>query len=99
MTVPFYTSVREYHNRKEEFDKAISAVLEKGDFILGGAEKELEQEIASYSKARYGVGVANGSDALVLCSDALGYKNGAEVITPVFTFFASTSCIPSLGLT
>lgn len=97
MTVPFYTSVREYHNRKEEFDKAISAVLEKGDFILGGAEKDLEQEIASYSKARYGVGVANGSDALVLCSDTLGYKNGAEVITPVFTFFASTSCIARLG--
>ena len=48
MTVPFYTSVREYHNRKEEFDKAISAVLEKGDFILGGVEKDLEQEIASY---------------------------------------------------
>lgn len=97
MTVPFYTSVREYHNRKEEFDKAISAVLEKGDFILGGAEKELEQEIALYSKARYGVGVANGSDALVLCSDALGYKDGAEVITPVFTFFASASCIARLG--
>lgn len=97
MTVPFYTSVREYRNRKEEFDNAISSVLEKGAFILGGAEKELEQEIALYSKARYGVGVANGSDALVLCSDALGYKDRAEVITPVFTFFASASCIARLG--
>ena len=96
MNVPFFTSVREYHNRKAEFDAAISAVLEKGDFILGSAEKELEAGIAQYTSSKYAVGVGNGSDALVLGADALGYKNGAEVITPVFTFFASSSCIARL---
>lgn len=97
MNVPFYTSVREYHNRKNEFDSAISSVMEKGDFILGSAVRELEEKIAAYSGAKHAIGCANGSDALVLLSDALGYKNGAEVITPVFTFFASTSCIARLG--
>ena len=97
MNVPFFTSVREYHNRKADFDSAISAVLEKGDFILGGAVKELEAGIAKYADAKYAVGVANGSDALTLASDALGYRSGAEAITPVFTFFASSSCIAHLG--
>lgn len=97
MNVPFFTSVREYNNRREEFDSAISAVLNKGDFILGDAVKNLENGIADYSKAKYTVGVGNGSDALVLGADALEYKNGAEVITPVLTFFASTSCIARLG--
>lgn len=97
MNVPFFTSVREYKNRKDEFDKAISTVLEKGDFILGDAVKKLEDGIKDYTSAKYSVGVGNGSDALVLGADALEYKNGAEVITPVLTFFASTSCIARLG--
>lgn len=97
MNVPFFSSVREYHKKKEEFDSAISKVLEKGDFILGEAVKELEEGIANYTGAKYTVGCGNGSDALVLASDAAGFKDGAEVITPVFTFFASSSCIARLG--
>lgn len=97
MTVPFYTSTREYHNHKVEFDAAIGSVLEKGDFILGAAVRELEGEIAGYAGAPYALGVANGSDALVLAADALGLKDGVEVVTPVFTFFASTSCVSRLG--
>lgn len=97
MNVPFYTATREYKNLKNEFDSALSSVLETGDFILGKAVKDFEEKIASYTGAKYAVGVANGSDALVIASDILGFKNGAEVITPVFTFFASSSCIARLG--
>lgn len=97
MNVPFFTSVREYNNRKEEFDTAIAEVLNKGDFILGGAVKTLEKAISEYSKAKFTLGVSSGSEALVLGADALDYKDGAEVITPVLTFFASTSCIARQG--
>ena len=97
MNVPFYTATREYKNLKNEFDSALSSVLETGDFILGKAVKNFEEKIASYTGAKYAVGVANGSDALVIASDILGFKDGAEVITPVFTFFASSSCITRLG--
>lgn len=96
MKVPFYTSVREYHERKEEFDKAIFDVLERGDFILGKDVSEFEQEAAKYLDVKYAIGVASGSDALVLGSDILGFKDGAEVLTPTFTFFASTSCVARL---
>ena len=97
MNVPFYTATREYKNLKNEFDSALSSVLETGDFILGKAVKDFEEKIASYTGVKYAVGVANGSDALVIASDILGFKDGAEVITPVFTFFASSSCIARLG--
>lgn len=97
MKVPFYTSTREYNNRKEEFLSAIEKVVEKGNFILGDEVKNLEKEISCYCKSSYSLGVANGSDALVLSADILNYKKEAEVLTPVFTFFASTSCIARLG--
>jgi dTDP-4-amino-4,6-dideoxygalactose transaminase len=58
---------------------------------------EFEKEAAAYLGAKYAVGVASGSDALVLGADILGYKDGAEVLTPTFTFFASTSCVARLG--
>jgi len=86
MKVPFYTSLREYHERKQEFDRAIFDVLERGDFILGKDVVEFEQEAAKYLNVKYAVGVASGSDALVIGSDILGFKDGKEVLTPTFTF-------------
>jgi len=97
MDVPFYTSTREYAARKNEFDVAVAAVMARGDFILGGDVVEFEKEAGAFLGAKYAVGVASGSDALVLGADILGYKDGAEVLTPTFTFFASTSCVARLG--
>lgn len=97
MKVPFYTSVREYLQRKDEFDSAISAVLNRGDFILGEDVHKFEQEASLYLGSKFAVGVASGSDALVIGCDILGFKEGKEVLTPTFTFFASTSCVARLG--
>jgi dTDP-4-amino-4,6-dideoxygalactose transaminase len=97
MKVPFYDATREYTTYKHEFDNAISAVISSGAFILGKQVGEFEDAVKSYTGAKYAVGVANGSDALVIASDILDFKNGAEVLTPVFTFFASASCIARLG--
>lgn len=97
MNVPFYTATREYQARKDEFDTAVRNVMERGDFILGSEVSAFEKEAADFLGAKYAVGVASGSDALVLGADILGFKNGAEVLTPTFTFFASTSCIARLG--
>lgn len=97
MNVPFYTSTREYRARKTEFDAAVLGVMERGDFILGEDVATFEKEAAEYLGARYAVGVASGSDALVIGSDILGFRDGAEVLTPTFTFFASTSCVARLG--
>jgi dTDP-4-amino-4,6-dideoxygalactose transaminase len=97
MNVPFYNSVREYTSHKSEFDAAIHRVMARGDFILGQEVSEFEKECAAFLGTRYAVGVASGSDALLLGADILEWRNGAEVITPTFTFFASTSCVVRLG--
>ncbi len=97
MNVPFYTSTREYQVRKAEFDAAVQGVMARGDFILGGEVAEFEKECAAYLGAKYAVGVASGSDALVIGADILGYKDGAEVLMPTFSFFATASCVARLG--
>lgn len=89
----FYTSKREYDEKRVELDKAISSIIEKGNFILGEEVKSFERDIEKYTGAKYAIGVASGTDALVIASDILGFKGGNEVITSPFTFLASASCI------
>jgi dTDP-4-amino-4,6-dideoxygalactose transaminase len=96
MKVPFYDATREYALYKTEFDQAVSSVIHSGSFILGNQVSSFEEEIKRYTGAKYAAGVANGSDGLVIASDILGY-NESEILTPVFTFFASASCIARLN--
>ncbi|MBE6044264.1 MAG: DegT/DnrJ/EryC1/StrS family aminotransferase [Clostridium thermopalmarium] len=93
MKVDFYTSKREYKEKKAEFDSAIQAVIESGNFILGNQVAEFEKAVQEYTGAKHAIGVASGTDALVIASDILGFKDGKEVITSPFTFLASASCI------
>lgn len=93
MKVNFYNSTREYIEKKNEFDDAIYKVLMSGKFIMGEEVEEIEALISSYTGAKYAVAVASGTDALVIASDILGFKQGKEVITSPFTFFSSVSCL------
>lgn len=93
MKINFYESPREYYKRKEEFDKAVHSVIENGMFILGEEVNEFEKEIESYTGAKHAIGVSSGTEALVIATDILGFKDGKEVITTPFTFLASASCI------
>jgi dTDP-4-amino-4,6-dideoxygalactose transaminase len=87
--VPFLPRIRE----------AIDGVLESGDFILGPNVAASEREAADYLGVRDSVGVANGTDALVLVLDALGVGRGDEVICPAFTFYATAEAIARRGAT
>lgn len=97
MKVNFYTSQREYESKKNEFDRAIFDVISRGISTLGPEVKEFEKAIQEFTGAKHAIAVASGTDALVLSSDILGFKNGKEVITSPFTFLASTSCIARHG--
>jgi dTDP-4-amino-4,6-dideoxygalactose transaminase len=87
--VPFLPRIRE----------AIGGVLESGEFILGPNVAAFEREAADYLGVRDSVGVANGTDALVLVLDALGVGRGDEVICPAFTFYATAEAIARRGAT
>ncbi|HET7842097.1 MAG TPA: DegT/DnrJ/EryC1/StrS family aminotransferase, partial [Terriglobia bacterium] len=62
--IGFYGHVRQYHDLKEELDKAIHGVLESGTFVLGPRVKDFENELAAYCKMKHAVGVNSGTDAL-----------------------------------
>ena len=75
----------------------VAAVVESQQFILGQPVTDLEVEIAALSHAGFGIGVASGTDALLLPLKALDLRPGDEVITSPFTFFASAGTIHNAG--
>ncbi len=97
MQVGFYGHVRQYHNVKEDIDKAISDVLESGQYVLGPTLKRFEGELADYFGLKHAVGVNSGTDALWLAFKALGIGPDDEVITVANTFFATVEAIWIVG--
>jgi dTDP-4-amino-4,6-dideoxygalactose transaminase len=74
-------------------------VRDSGRFILGPEVAAFEREAAEYLGVRETLGVANGTDALVLVLDALGVGEGDEVVCPAFTFYATAEAIARVGAT
>ena len=79
--------------------EAIDAVIESGSFILGPNVAAFEEEAAAYLGVSQTIGVANGTDAIVLALDAMGVGAGDEVICPAFTFYATAESIARRGAT
>jgi dTDP-4-amino-4,6-dideoxygalactose transaminase len=99
MSIPILDLKAQYATIRQEIHAAIDGVLERQHFILGPEVKALEQEIAGFCERRYAVGVASGTDALLLGLKACGVRPGDEVIVPSFTFIATADCVSLLGAT
>ncbi len=97
MNVPFIDLKKQHQSIKKELKGAVERVLDSQQFVMRDHMRHLESEVARRSGARFGVGVASGTDALYLALWALGIEKGDEVITTPFTFFASASSIARVG--
>lgn len=90
---------QQYQKMKSEIDTAVLNVIESCAFINGPQVQSFATDLAAYNGVRQVVPCANGTDALQIAMMALGLQPGDEVITPSFTYIATTEVIALLKLT
>ena len=89
----------QYHKIKSEVDEAVMRVLESSAFINGQPVSDFASHLSAYLGVRHTIPCANGTDALQIALMALDLQPGDEVITPSFTYIATTEVIALLRLT
>jgi dTDP-4-amino-4,6-dideoxygalactose transaminase len=99
VAIPHVDVKAQYAPLIPQLERAFRAALDSGRFIFGPEVEGFEREAAEYLGARETIGVANGTDALVLTLDALDIGPGDEVICPSFTFYATAESIARRGAT
>jgi UDP-2-acetamido-2-deoxy-ribo-hexuluronate aminotransferase len=87
----------QYRNNEQSINRRIKTVLEHGQYILGPEVAEFEKALSNFTGAKHSIGVANGTDALLICLRALDVQAGDEVIVPAFSFFATAEVVSQLG--
>jgi len=97
--IPLVDVKAQYAPLIPELKERFAEVLESGRFIFGPEVEGFEREAAEYLGVPHAIGVANGTDALVLSLEAMGIGAGAEVICPAFTFYATAEAIARVGAT
>lgn len=89
---------QQYQQIKTDVDAAIHHVLDSCAFINGQLVQDFAQQLSAYSGSKHVIPCANGTDALQIALMALGLQPGDEVITPSFTYIATTEVIALLRL-
>jgi dTDP-4-amino-4,6-dideoxygalactose transaminase len=97
MTVPFLDLPAQYADLKEELRPHLDRVLDSSAYILGTYAEQFEQAFSQFLGVRHVIGVANGTDALLLSLKALGVGPGDEVITAANSFVATAEAIAHAG--
>jgi dTDP-4-amino-4,6-dideoxygalactose transaminase len=87
------------HHLGDGVERAISAVLDHGQFVLGPEVMELERQLAAFCGARHCISCANGTDALLLALMAEDIGEGDAVFVPAFTFVATAEVAVLAGAT
>lgn len=95
--IPLVNLRRQYDLLKPEIKDAMERVFMTSDFILGEDVTFFESEFADFIGVKYAIGVASGTDALILALKACGVGSFDEVIVPAFTFIATAYAVSSCG--
>src|ERR1700674_1784675 len=95
--VPQLDLAAQYATIGGEIRTAVERVMASQQFVLGREGAALEEEIAKLCGVAHGVGLASGTDALILALRACGVQAGDEVVLPPFTFVATGSAVSALG--
>lgn len=95
--IPMIDLKKQFLEIKDEVLGTLTEILESSQYILGPKVLEFEKKVASYHNVPEAIAVASGTDALHLALQALGIREGDEVITSPFTFFATAEAILYTG--
>ncbi|MGN6491746.1 MAG: DegT/DnrJ/EryC1/StrS family aminotransferase [Agriterribacter sp.] len=97
-TIQMVDLKKQYEHIKQDVDAAIHEVLDNCNFINGKPVQDFARSLEAYLQAKHVIPCANGTDALQIALMALGLQPGDEVITPSFTYIATTEVIALLQL-
>ncbi len=97
MAIPIVNPKLQFVALKDEIAAAVQEVFDSCMFTAGPVVPALEEEVAPYCDAKYGIAVNSGTDAIVIALAAAGVGPGDEVITTPFTFVATTEAIAIVG--
>src|SRR3954464_14418398 len=97
MAVPLLDLKAQHATIRDSVLNAMAKVIDEQAFILGEPVERLERDVAQLSHTTHAIGVANGTDAILLALRALNVGNGDEVLTTPFTFFATAGAIHNVG--
>ncbi len=97
MAVPLFDLTRQYATLRAEIEPAVCELLALGNYVLGPAVDEFENGAANFLHSAHAIGVANGTDALMLALRAINLQPGDEVITTPFTFYSAAEVVALLG--
>ncbi|MBW3041839.1 DegT/DnrJ/EryC1/StrS family aminotransferase [Prochlorococcus marinus] len=95
--VPFFDYSRHYLDDRDNYLKIIDEVSSKGAFIMQNELSQFEENLSSFTKAKYSIGVANATDGLEMCWMAIGLNPTDEVIISSHTMLATASAIKLAG--
>jgi dTDP-3-amino-3,4,6-trideoxy-alpha-D-glucose transaminase len=99
MKVPFVDLHAQHEALRADIERAVSGLLDRGDFILGAEVERFERDYAAFIGTRHAIGVGTGLDAIALALRGFGIAAGDEVITPANTFIATVLAIIGTGAT
>ena len=95
--IPFFDYKSLYRHHKQEYDRVIFDILERGAFIMQKDLHDFEKKLSEYLDCKYAIGVADGTMGLLLSLIASGIKQGDEVLVPSHTFIATAAAIKHTG--
>ena len=99
MAVPFFSGGRSIERAWPRIRELLGEAFDAGTFVNGPIVDRFERALEEYTGARHAIGVASGTDALIVALEACGIGKGDEVAVPVYTFFASASSVAHVGAT
>lgn len=97
--IPLLDLSIQHREVRAEIEAEIAKIVDGNHFILGPRGKAFEEEAAAYLGVKHGIGLANGTDALLLALRALNVGPGDEVILPAFTFVSTAEVVVHVGAT